>query len=343
MPKTKFPTYSEITGRPSPNLELSEETKMYYSGKRVLVTGAGGSIGSKISKQLSSMPDIDLLLTDRDENALHTLSLELTDKALFDNRTYELLDIRDSDGINKLFSRENFDLVIHSAALKHLSVLEKQPREALLTNVIGTKNLLNASLKNNVTGFLNISTDKAADPISVLGKSKRAAEIITTESRECREEFTSVRFGNVFASKGSVIETFCFQIIHNLPITLTDPLVSRYFMDIDEAAYLAITALELNCGPVHLLDMGEPILIKEIIDSLQRYFDSKSNIVITGLRSGEKIKENLFSPYESAIPTGHPRIYSLKDNSAEKIMAIPSGGVSNYEAMEFLSLIGDRK
>ena len=336
MLDSRFPNYSEITRRPKPNLELSDSTLKYFSGKKVLVTGAGGSIGSRIAAQLSKIPNVHLILTDRDENALHTLSLGLTEKALFDDPNYALLDIRDEQGVKAFFGREKFDVVIHSAALKHLSALEKQPREAVLTNVIGTNNLIQAAKTNGVTGFLNISTDKAADPVSVLGRSKLASEILTTLSRTDTNQFTSVRFGNVFASKGSVIETFCFQINQQIPITLTHRDMTRYFMDVEEAAFLAVTSLSLNSGPVHLLDMGLPIRISEIIESLQAHFSSNLTVMETGLRPGEKINEDLLSRYENSHLTDNPRIYSLTSDFPPKEFVVPLANLSDNEAISIL-------
>jgi FlaA1/EpsC-like NDP-sugar epimerase len=308
----KFPTYEEITKRVSPSLELSPEVLDFYRGQIVLLTGAGGSIGSRIAKQLSQIEGLKLVATDRDENALHSLSLDLASKALFDDNAFKIMDVRDNDGIRLVIDEFKPSIVIHAAALKHLSVLESQPREALLTNCIGTSNLVRNANNFGVEKFLNISTDKAANPSSILGKSKLYTEKVINYYRENgRPNYTNVRFGNVFASKGSVIQTFCHQIANQTSITLTDPKMKRYFMNIDEAAFLAITSLKLNSGQTHLLDMGEAILMVEIINSLQNYFSSNLPIQVTGARPGEKFDEDLSSIYEDARISIHEKIRVL--------------------------------
>ena len=253
-----------------------------------------------------------MLATDRDENRLHSLSLEIMGTALFNSSQYRVLDIRDSTGVDNIISEYKPTMIIHAAALKHLAILEKQPREAYLTNFLGTRNLLRSASQNDVRRFLNISTDKAANPISILGKTKYMAEILTTNFRRNGfHQYTSVRFGNVFNSKGSVIETFTRQIKLGLPITLTDPEVNRFFMKIEEAANLSLLASALNEGDIHILDMGEPIKLLDIINKLIDILDGKSEIVIVGLREGEKIQEELWSNLEHVLQTKNASIKAL--------------------------------
>jgi FlaA1/EpsC-like NDP-sugar epimerase len=305
-------SYESVIGRPELNLDIQSTLSGTLKSERILITGAGGSIGSKLVASIARFPDLDMLATDRDENRLHSLSLEIMGTALFDSSQYRVLDIRDSTGVENVIKEYKPTMVIHAAALKHLAILEKQPREAYLTNFLGTRNLLRSASKNNVRKFLNISTDKAANPISILGKTKYMAEILTTNFRRNGfEQYTSVRFGNVFNSKGSVIETFTRQIKLGLPVTLTDPDVNRFFMKIEEAANLSLLASALNEGDVHILDMGEPIKLLDVIKKLVEILDGKSEIVIVGLREGEKIQEELWSSQESVLNTKTKGIKAL--------------------------------
>ena len=297
-------SYESVIGKPESEFENHEAIVRTLKSQKILITGAGGSIGSKIAATVARFPDLELLATDRDENRLHSLSLEIMGTALFNSSQYRILDVRDSVGVEKIINEYKPTMVIHAAALKHLAILEKQPREAYLTNFLGTRNVLNSSAKNGVKRFLNISTDKAANPVSILGKTKYMAEILTTDfRRKGFDQYTSVRFGNIFNSKGSVIETFTHQIKLGIPITLTDPEVSRFFMKIEEAANLSLLAAVLNEGDVHILDMREPIKIVHIINRLIEILESKSEILIVGLREGEKIKEELWSSQETVFQT----------------------------------------
>ena len=304
--------YEDITGNPAPTINLDQDDFKFLKGRTVLVTGAGGSIGSRIANHLAQVPDVKLLALDRDENSLHSLSLLISNTALFQEATYVLQDIRDKIGINRILQESKPSLVIHCAALKHLSVLENHPREAVLTNVLGTRNLLEGAIKWNVPYFLNVSTDKAAEPTSILGKTKRIAELLVINQRNKGQKgFTNVRFGNVFNSKGSVIETFQHQILNGVSITLTDPGMMRYFMHIDEAAALAIKSSAINAGAIHILDMGEPIKMLEIIERLKFALNSRANVEVTGARSGEKLNEDLMNEFESLGKTKNSKIRTL--------------------------------
>jgi FlaA1/EpsC-like NDP-sugar epimerase len=305
-------TYESVIGRPESNLDLQVALRGALQSERILITGAGGSIGSKIATSISRFPSIEMLATDRDENRLHSLSLEIMGTALFDSSQFCVLDIRDAVGVENLMKEYKPTMVIHAAALKHLAILEKQPREAYLTNFLGTRNLLRSASANGVRRFLNISTDKAANPVSILGKTKYMAEILTTHFRRNGfNQYTSVRFGNVFNSKGSVIETFTRQIKLGLPVTLTDPEVNRFFMKIEEAANLSLLASALNEGDVHILDMGAPVKLMDIVKKLIEILDGNSEIVIVGLREGEKIQEELWSNQERVLQTKKEGIKAL--------------------------------
>jgi FlaA1/EpsC-like NDP-sugar epimerase len=305
-------SYESVIGKPESEFDILEAIAGTLKSQKILITGAGGSIGSKIAATVAKFPDLELLATDRDENRLHSLSLEIMGTALFNSSEFRILDIRDSVGVEKIINDYKPTIVIHAAALKHLAILEKQPREAYLTNFLGTRNVLTSAANNSVKRFLNISTDKAADPVSILGKTKYMAEILTTDfRRKGFGQYTSVRFGNVFNSKGSVIETFIHQIKLGIPITLTDPEVSRFFMKIEEAVNLSLLAAVLNEGDVHVLDMGEPIKIADVINNLMEILESKSEILIVGLRKGEKIREELWSSKERVFQTKNKSVKAL--------------------------------
>jgi FlaA1/EpsC-like NDP-sugar epimerase len=330
--------YEEITGNPTPNIGLEERDLAFLRGKTILVTGAGGSIGSRVMNQLAHVPDVNLMALDRDENALHSLSLTVSNTALFQEASYVLQDIRDKVGIDQLIKESNPSLIIHCAALKHLSVLERYPREAVLTNVLGTKNLLDSAVKYKIPGFLNVSTDKAAEPISVLGKTKRIAELLVIHQRlsgNCG--FTNVRFGNVFNSKGSVIETFVHQILNGASITLTDPQMKRYFMHIDEAAALAIKSAVLNSGDIHILDMGKPILMTEIIERIQFVLNSNVDIQITGARNGEKLNEDLMNSFEKLEQTDVSKIRVLGSDQSGLALKDSLDIINDADALLFIS------
>ena len=286
--------YTSVLGRQIKPIEFSSDELLSIRSEKFLVTGAGGSIGSRIVSLLASIPGTKFLATDRDETALHSLSLKLTSQALFDSSNYELLDVRDFSGVNSAIESFSPTVIIHAAALKHLSALQKQPREAALTNVFGSANVVDAAIKNGVRKFINISTDKAAQPKSVLGFSKHFAELYVASKRASgHAAFTSCRFGNVFNSRGSVIETFGTQMRIGAPITLTDPKIQRYFMHVDEAAFLTIKSYLINSGDIHIFNMGEPVSMLDIVLKMQQLLESNSQILITGLRDGEKLNELL--------------------------------------------------
>lgn len=306
-------TYENVLGRVASISYLDLDLQERLAENRILITGAGGSIGSKIAALISTVNSVNLLATDRDENRLHSLSLDIMGTALFNSSEYRVLDIRDEVGVRNLVSEYKPTMIIHAAALKHLAILERQPREAYLTNFLGTKNCLQAAADSGVKYFLNISTDKAANPVSVLGKTKYMAEILTSHFRAVgHKNFTSVRFGNVFNSKGSVIETFTRQILRGLPVTLTDENVERFFMKIEEAASLSMIASMLNAGDVHVLDMGKPVKLKQVIEGLMNALGATSDIEIVGLRDGEKITEELWAKDENPQKTAHLGISALQ-------------------------------
>ncbi|WP_182558875.1 polysaccharide biosynthesis protein [Microlunatus kandeliicorticis] len=282
----------------------------YLRGKRVLVTGAGGSIGSELTRQIHSEGPAELMMLDRDESALHALQLTLFGEARLDLPQAILADIRDGEALRRLFEERRPEVVFHAAALKHLNMLEQYPDEAWKTNVLGTLNVLAAATAVGVDHFINVSTDKAADPVNVLGRSKRLAERLTaTFGQHATGRFLSVRFGNVLGSRGSVLETFAAQIARGGPVTVTDPEVTRYFMTIPEAVQLVIQAGAIGAdGEALVLDMGTPVRIADVAEQLIKLEGRPIEIRYTGLRPGEKLHEELFGAGEHDERRAHPLI-----------------------------------
>jgi FlaA1/EpsC-like NDP-sugar epimerase len=288
----------------------------YLTGRRVLVTGAGGSIGSELCRQIHRFAPSELVMLDRDESALHAVQLSIEGRGLLDNDGLVVADIRDRECLLELFARRRPEVVFHAAALKHLSLLETHPSEALKTNVIGTQNVLDAAVAAGVDRFVNVSTDKAADPTSILGYSKRIAERLTADTASSTPgTYLSVRFGNVLGSRGSVLTAFRAQIEAGGPVTVTDPEVTRYFMTVEESVELLIQAGAVGQdGEALVLDMGEPVRINDVATRLiaeataNRSDDRRIEIVYTGLRQGEKLHEVLLGADETASNSAHPLI-----------------------------------
>jgi FlaA1/EpsC-like NDP-sugar epimerase len=300
----------DLLGRRSVLLDTTAIAES-IAGRRVLVTGAGGSIGSELARQIAKFGPDRLILLDRDESALHAVQMSLTGRALLDDGTLALCDIRDTDSLRAIFERERPQVVFHAAALKHLTLLEQFPVEGWKSNVLGTLNVLEAAYAVHVETFVNISTDKAADPTCVLGYSKRLAERLTAEfARRDLGTYVSVRFGNVLGSRGSVIEAFTAQIERGGPVTVTHPEVERYFMLIPEAAQLVLQASAIGTdGEVMVLDMGQPVKIIEVARQMISLSGKRRvEIVFTGLRPGEKLSEQLFAHGSQATPTAHPLV-----------------------------------
>ncbi len=283
----------------------------YVTGKRVLVTGAGGSIGSELCRQLVGFEPAELIMLDRDETGLQSTQISITGRGLLDGNDTVLADIRDTESLEHIFERRQPEVVFHAAALKHVSLLEQFPDEAWKTNVMGTLNVLNAAAKVDVDVFVNVSTDKAANPTTALGHSKRVAEKLTAwMAGQTGKRYASVRFGNVFGSRGSMLPLFAEQIRQGGPITVTHPEATRYFMTIPEACQLVIQAGAIaSGGEVLILDMGEPVRILDIAERLRAMSGREDvEIVITGLRHGEKLHEDLIGAGESDERPLHPKI-----------------------------------
>ena len=303
-------TDEDLLGRRKIHTDL-QQISDYIVNRRVLVTGAGGSIGSELCRQLARFNPAELIMLDRDESALHEVQLSIHGRALLDTPQTVLADLRDVATINQIFESRRPEVVFHAAALKHLPLLERYPLEAYQTNVVGTATLLQAAKNVNVQVFINISTDKAANPISILGYSKRIAERLTAHvgANSSTGKYISVRFGNVLGSRGSVLMSFRDQIEKGGPVTVTHRGVTRYFMTISEAVQLVIQAGAIgSSGEVLVLDMGEPVSIYDVATQLVRNSQKSVAIEIVGLRSGEKVHEELFGDGEIDTRPEHPLI-----------------------------------
>ncbi len=303
------PRISDLLGRRPVRTDVAAVADR-FAGKRILVTGAGGSIGSELCRQLHQFSPAELIMLDRDESALHAVELALHGRALLDSDQTVLADIRDPRRVREVFGRFRPQIVFHAAALKHLPLLERYPAEAVKSNVMGTATVLEAAAEYGVESFVNISTDKAANPVSVLGYSKRIAERLTAHmASQTRGSYLSVRFGNVLGSRGSVLTTLSAQVESGGPVTVTHPDATRYFMTVDEAVQLVLQAAVVGRGSeVLILDMGVPIRIADIARRLAARSSQPVDIVFTGLRPGEKLAEDLLGHGEVDDRPRHPLI-----------------------------------
>ena len=295
--------------------------KKEIEGKGVLVTGAGGSIGSELCRQVATFNPRLLILLDRYENTLYELEIDL--KRKFPNQPILSVvgDILDSVKVNELLRENKVNLVYHAAAYKHVPLMEREPTGAVRNNVFGTLNVAKLAVENHVDKFVLISTDKAVNPANIMGTTKRVAEMIVQglSGNGSGTKFIAVRFGNVIGSNGSVIPIFQHQIIEGGPVTITHAEATRYFMSISEAVQLVMTAGAMGTGgEIFLLDMGEPIKIIDIATKLINFSGLKLGkdveIVFTGLRPGEKLHEELYWQGEGIVPTENKKITMLKPN-----------------------------
>jgi len=323
-------TEEDLMGRRPIKTDEAEITA-FIRGKRILVTGAGGSIGSELVRQIYRYRPENLFLLDRDESALHQTQLTLDGSGHLMSPNLILADIRDAERIEEILSVVQPQIIFHAAALKHLPLLERNPGEAFKTNVRGTANLLQSAVDHGVTHFVNISTDKAADPTSVLGRSKLLTEQLTAGVPEdSMRTFVSVRFGNVLGSRGSVIETFRYQIQKGGPVTVTDENVTRYFMTIQEAVHLVLQAAVIgNHGETLILDMGSPIRIADIARHMINRSGRSISIEYTGLRPGEKEHEVLISVQEQPRATSHELVTS------SRVLAINLPGPTDFNQISW--------
>ena len=298
-----------------------EKLQEFIDGKEVLVTGAGGSIGSELSRQILRLKPKKIICLDRTENNLFYLEKELS--LISSSDTFEVCigDITNIDRCNKIFNRIRPDIVFHAAAYKHVPLMEQHPEEAIKNNVIGTMNMIMLSDKFNVEKFILISTDKAVKPTSIMGASKRIAEkVVRSYSEHTSTKLITVRFGNVLASYGSVVPLFQKQIERGGPVTITHPDMKRFFMTIPEAVKLIMESAKMGGNnEIFVLNMGEPLKLVDLARHLIKLSgfepDKEIPIEFTGIRPGEKLYEELWNEHEYPESTRHSKILKAKGNS----------------------------
>ncbi len=308
---------NDLLGREPANLDL-DAVGRFISGRTVMVTGAGGSIGSEICRQVLRFGPAGLILVERTENSLFHIDRELREKHPNVRMVPCLADIGDTRRMERLFAGHSPQVVFHAAAHKHVPMLEYNPGEAVKNNILGTKLLADLAARFGADSFVMVSTDKAVRPTNVMGAAKRLAEIYVQDlAKRSRTKFVTVRFGNVIGSEGSAVPIFQKQIAAGGPVTVTHPEVRRYFMTIPEASQLVLQAGAMGKGgEIFVLNMGEPVLIRELAEQLIRLSGLEPgediDIVYTGLRPGEKLFEELRLDEESVAPTPHSKITVLR-------------------------------
>jgi FlaA1/EpsC-like NDP-sugar epimerase len=303
----------DLLGRATIRLDR-QGIQSYLQGKRILVTGGGGSIGSELCLQISRFSVAQLIIFERSEFNLYTIERKLRELYSELSITAWLGDVTDRTAVDRVISHFRPEVIFHAAAYKHVPLLQYQVREAVLNNIIGTQNVVEAALKSDVDEFVLISTDKAVSPTNIMGATKRAAEMLVQSLNGVgKSRFITVRFGNVLDSAGSVVPLFREQIRKGGPVTVTHPEVTRYFMTIPEACQLIMQAATVGLGgEVFVLDMGEPIKISYLAEQMIRLSGKRVGVDIRieyiGLRPGEKLTEELFHEQERPTPTTHRKL-----------------------------------
>lgn len=306
---------TDLLGRVPLELRLDDpEVLSAYRGRRILITGGGGSIGSELACQLAGLEPQELIVLDKDENGLNDTCIRLRSLARNTSVYPVVADLRLTPRLQEVFSRFRPEVVFHAAAHKHVYLMEMNPCEAVLNNVFGTRNLIEEGLRCGMSRLVLISTDKAVKPTCIMGATKRLCEMLVQSQRAQRRSFCCVRFGNVIGSRGSVVPIFQKQIVRGEPITLTHPDVERFLMTIPEAVRLLIQAGTLgSAGEIFLLDMGEPVRIVSLARNLIELSGLRPGldipIQITSLKSGEKLREELLdTDHEELMPTRFEKV-----------------------------------
>jgi len=309
----------DLLGRKEIRLDF-EEIRHQINGRRVLITGAAGSIGSQLSRQLATFEPETLVLFDRAESGLYFAELELR-RLHKDLRIVPVVgDILDRRKVEEILDAHTPEVVFHTAAYKHVPLMEEHPLEAIENNVFGTEIVARASQERKVKRFVLISTDKAVNPVAIMGMTKRLAECLLLSLHGLSTAFVTVRFGNVLGTDGSVLPIFHWQMSRGGPVTVTDPSASRYFMLPSEAAQLVLQAAAMGRGgEVFLLDMGEPIRIVDLAENLIRLSGLEPGrdipIEVMGLRPGERLREELVLANEQLLPTAHEKVFMVRNHS----------------------------
>ncbi|HAR62513.1 MAG: polysaccharide biosynthesis protein [Candidatus Margulisiibacteriota bacterium] len=343
----------DLLGREPVELDIKKISEYLY-GERILVTGAGGSIGSELCRQIAQYNPSKLILLGHGENSIYLIDQELRKKYPYVNFVNVIADIRNTEKIDKLFEKYSPTVVFHAAAHKHVPLMEDNADEAVMNNVFGTLNIAKAAEKHGTKRFVMISTDKAVNPTNIMGATKRIAEmaVLSRSKRLTKTKFVVVRFGNVLGSRGSVVPLFKKQINEGGPITVTHPEVTRYFMTIKEATQLVIQAGSMaEGGEKFILDMGEPVKIADLardmikLSGLEEGVDI--NIEYVGLRPGEKLYEELFNAQEKANVTHNKKIFIaepevIDDHRLERSiheLTILAGSLKTDEIKEKIALL----
>ena len=300
---------------------LSVSDCAYVHNKTVLVTGGGGSIGGELCRQLATKTPKKLIILDCYENGAYDVEQELKFKYPSLDIVVEIATLRERGKIKRILKKHRPDVVFNAGAHKHVPLMENAPDEAVKNNVLGTKNIAELCGKFGVEKFVQISTDKAVNPTSVMGATKLVCEkIICVLSKKYRTKFVAVRFGNVFNSSGSVIPLFYKQILSGGPVTVTDKNIVRYFMTVSEAVSLLLTAgSSVESGQIYVLDMGEPVNIYDLANKMIKHYNSPAEIKIIGLRPGEKLYEERLYADEQLVKTDDKRISIVRINSDKKL------------------------
>ena len=323
----------DLLGRPQTPLDRPAMQRL-IEGRRVLVTGAGGSIGAELTRQIAAFGPAQLTLFDNSEYNLYSIDLELGERCPGLPRRALIGDVRDRQRVERLFAEARPELVFHAAALKHVPMVEFNPLEGLHTNVLGTRNVAEACRRAEVSAMVLVSTDKAVNPPNVMGASKRLAESycqaldLLRQATGSGTRYVTVRFGNVLGSTGSVVPLFQRQLAAGGPLTVTHPEMTRYFMTVREAVELVLQASALGtasppaeAGRIYVLDMGDPVKIVDLARQMIRLAglkpDKDVEIRFTGLRPGEKLHEELFHGGEALMPTGHPGLRLAAPRTAD--------------------------
>ncbi len=316
---------NDLLGRETVDVDKAPILDM-VEGKVVMITGAGGSIGSEIAHQIVKYNPQRLIILDIDETEIHNLSLSLNNySTAFSHFVKPIVcDVRDLEKIQKVIEKFRPQIIYHAAAYKHVPLMEYYPEEAMRTNIVGTYNVFKTAADYEIEKCILISTDKAINPTNVMGATKRMAELIASALSNKKTEMVAVRFGNVLGSRGSMLPLFLEQINRGLPITVTHKDIIRYFMTIPEAVSLVFLASAVARGrEVMVLDMGKPVRIYDFAQKLvKRFGDHRSSVVVTGLRPGEKLYEELLTGEDTSMPTEYEKVFKAKVTNGHDIKFI---------------------
>jgi FlaA1/EpsC-like NDP-sugar epimerase len=332
----------DLLGRQEIHLDF-DQIRQQINGRRILVTGAAGSIGFQLSRQLATFEPDTLVLFDRAESGLYFAELELRRRHKHLRVVPVVGDILDRRKVEEVLDAYPPEVVYHTAAYKHVPLMEEHPLEAIENNVFGTEIMARASQERKVKKFVLISTDKAVNPVAIMGMTKRLAECLLFSLNGGSTAFVAVRFGNVLGTDGSVLPVFHWQISRGGPVTITDPDASRYFMLPSEAAQLVLQAGVMgNGGEVFFLDMGERIRIADLADNLIRLSGMEPGrdmpVEVMGLRPGERLREELVLASEEFIPTAHEKVFVVRNHNFE-----PADFSRNFEVLRSCVQSRDRE